>query len=145
MEQKKICPFYLKGNCKFGDKCKNYHPPNQSVAKQVPNINHSQNSNHNNCKFFLTNSCNKNDNCHFFHGFGDSLMHIKTIENACDNEIINLVKMDDTKYIVSDEKSFIVRFTQNDYNFRPVKVKASKIGKLIFGNNKVIFSLVREE
>lgn len=143
--ENQICPYYVKGYCRYGDKCRNYHPPNQQIAQQVPNINQNNlNSNKKNCIYFLKNGCT-NKNCHYFHGFGDSLKHIKTIEKACDNEIINLVKMDDTKYITSDEQSFIIRFIQNDESLKETLNKNGfKIGKMIYGNNKAIFSLKKE-
>mmetsp|Transcript_41174 Transcript_41174/g.43066 ORF Transcript_41174/g.43066 Transcript_41174/m.43066 type:complete len:800 (-) Transcript_41174:61-2460(-) len=30
MEKQKTCYFYIKGNCKFGERCKNFHPPKDS-------------------------------------------------------------------------------------------------------------------
>jgi len=140
MDKKNICPFFLKGICKFGEKCKNAHilPQNQSTP--------SVHSNHNICKFFLMNSCKNENHCKFFHGFGDSLMHIKTIENVTESQIItNLVKMDNTKYIISDEQSFIVRFAGNDEEVKETLNKEEfKIGKMIYSNNKVIFGLKKE-
>ena len=103
-------------------------------------------SNHNICKFFLTNSCKNENHCKFFHGFGDSLMHIKTLENVTESQIItNLVKMDNTKYIISDEQSFIVRFAGNDEEVKETLNKEEfKLGKMIYSNNKVIFGLKKE-
>ena len=138
MEQKNICTYYLKGICKNGDKCKFAHVNPQNLVNNT-------NNNHNICAFFLTNSCRYHNHCYNFHGFGNSLMHIKTIENAIDNDIINLVKMDDTKYIISDEKSFIVRFNGKDETVKEALNKDGfKIGKMIYSNNKVIFGLKKE-
>ena len=144
MEQKKICTHFLQGKCKFGDKCHFSHeiPQNYSENSKVQKTKISPNT----CKFFLTNSCNKNGNCNFFHGFGDTLMHISTIENVCEKEMINLIKMDDTKFIVSDEHSFFIRFTKSDIAPLDYSLKKDgfKIGKMIFSNNKAIFGLKKE-
>ncbi len=66
----KICPFFLKGNCKYGENCYNYHPPGGEVQMQDQNPNPKP-SHYTNpkgapkskiCKFFLEGSC-ENPNC----------------------------------------------------------------------------------
>ena len=64
-QNKQICTFYLKGHCKFGDKCKNLHPPNPGPM-QAPQIGPSSSSSSHTCSFFLKNACTKKD-CHYFH------------------------------------------------------------------------------
>lgn len=103
-----------------------------------------KNNNNNICKYFLENSCNKpKGQCKFFHGFG-SLLHFKTIFTKKGN-INNLLKMDDNKYITSDQLSFTVRFIQdNGISDTSLDKKGIKIGKMVFSSNKVIFSLKME-
>ena len=138
-KKKKICTFFLKNECRNGNNCPYLHEyPQGMPSNPHPNDNYI-------CKFFLTNSCNKQSGtCNFFHGFGKRLLHIKTIEGN-KNYINNLIKMDDTKYISSDDKSFTVHFLQNDEKSETSLDKDGfKIGKMIYSSNKVIFALVKE-
>ena len=142
MEKKApICRYFLQGNCKNGDKCTYRHeyPPNYQPNPQQQQ--HPQNNAHI-CRYFLTNSCTK-QNCVYFHGYGTKLKHVKTYTG--DKEINNLIKMDETKYIASDEKDFIVRFTNNkEESKQSLNRDEFKIGKMIFSGNKVIFGLMKE-
>ena len=143
---KPICAFYLKGHCRFGDKCKNFHPPNQgSIPMTHPGLNPnpilSQPSSHN-CTFFLKNSCTKKD-CYFFHGYCDRLEYVKTIDNH-NKEINNLLNMDDIKFISSDEQVFYIRNSGNDDNYGETIAQGYKIGKLIYSSDKVICAIQKE-
>ena len=134
-KKKKYCAFFFKNQCKNGNNCPFLHeyPPGKEL-----NDNYT-------CKFFLANKCkNQNGTCNFFHGFGKRLLHIKTIEGNKDY-INNLIKMDDTKYISSDDKSFIIHFLQNDEKSETSLGKEGfKIGKMIYSSNKAIFALMKE-
>ena len=144
MEEKKtpICKFFLTNSCNRGNKCPYRHeyPPNYQPNPQQQQQ-HPQNNSHI-CKFFLMNKCTKK-NCTYFHGYGTKLKHMMTYKG--DKEIINLIKMDETKYISSDEKDFIVRFTNNpEESKQSLNKDEFKIGKMIFSGNKVIFGLMKE-
>ena len=134
-KKKKYCAFFFKNQCKNGNNCPFLHeyPPGKEL-----NDNYT-------CKFFLKNTCkNQNGTCNYFHGFGKRLLHIKTIEGNKDY-INNLIKMDDTKYISSDDKSFIIHFLQNDEKSETSLGKEGfKIGKMIYSSNKAIFALMKE-
>ena len=134
-KKKKYCAFFFKNQCKNGNNCPFLHeyPPGKEL-----NDNYT-------CRFFLANKCkNQNGTCNFFHGFGKRLLHIKTIEG--NKDYINiLIKMDDTKYISSDDKSFIIHFLQNDEKSETSLGKEGfKIGKMIYSSNKAIFALMKE-
>ena len=143
MEKKnQYCTYFLQNRCNRGDKCPYRHeyPPNYQPNPQQQQQ-HPQNNSHI-CKFFLTNSCTKK-NCTYFHGYGAKLKHMMTYTG--DKEIINLIKMDETKYISSHEKDFIVRFTNNpEESKQSLNKDKFKIGKMIFSGNKVIFGLMKE-
>ena len=134
-KKKKYCTFFLKNQCTKGNNCPFLHeyPPGKEL-----NDNYT-------CKFFLKNTCkNQNGTCNYFHGFGKRLLHIKTIEGN-KNYINNLIRMDDTKYISSDDKSFIIHFLQNDEKSETSLGKEGfKIGKMIYSSNKAIFALMKE-
>ena len=142
MQKKPVCKYFLENRCNRGDKCPFLHefPPGMQPNPQQPQ--HPQQHNSHICKFFLSNSCSK-PNCGFFHGYGNQLKHLKTING--DIEINNLIKMDDSKYIASDEREFIVRFTnRNEEVKESLNKEGFKIGKMIFSGNKVIFGLMKE-
>ena len=130
---KKVCQYYLNGNCMFGDKCKNLHQGNPS------HNNHQRKD----CTYFLSDSCKK-PNCHFFHGYCERLEHVKKIENH-QKPINNLINMDDTKYISSDERTFYIRFSGNDNVHEETIAEDYKIGKLIYSSEKVICAIKKEE
>ena len=134
-KKKKYCAFFLKNECRNGNNCPFLHeyPPGKEL-----NDNYT-------CKFFLKNTCkNQNGTCNYFHGFGKRLLHIKTIEGN-KNYINNLIRMDDTKYISSDDKGFIIHFLQNDEKSETSLGKEGfKIGKMIYSSNKAIFALMKE-
>lgn len=143
MSDKKICPFFLRGICRYGAGCKDLHEyPNSNPGNSINPIpkNPNQNTKSTNCKYFFTNTCNKGSNCPFFHGYADRLQHIKTIDNH-QNQINNLVNMDDTKYISSDNQVFYVRFSGNDDLHGENISSEYQIGKLIYSSNKVICSI----
>ena len=145
MEKKnQICTFFLQNRCNRGDKCPYRHeyPPNYQPNPQQQHHPHNDPHNSHICKFFLKNSCTK-ENCTYFHGYGTKLRHLKTYKG--DKEISNLIKMDETKYIASDEKDFIVRFTNNtEESKQSLNKDEFKIGKMIFSGNKVIYGLMKE-
>ena len=141
MQNKAICQHFLKGTCKFGNKCRNYHP--DDVNMNVPNS--QQNpvkipNKSTTCHFFLNNKCDKKENCEYFHGYCDRLQYVKTIGNH-KNEINNLVNMDDTKFISSDFETFYIRFSGNDEYLGENIASEYKIGKLIYSTNKIIFGI----
>jgi hypothetical protein len=146
---KKICEFFLKGNCKFGAKCRFLHPQNiQSNQMQMPmqiqgpnpqSHIHQKNSV---CTFFLKNSCTR-PNCPFFHGYGNFLQHVKVLKN--EREINNLINVNGNEFIACDEQAFIVRFADNDKEVKEsLNKEGYKIGKMIYSGNKIIFALSKE-
>ena len=146
MQNKRICEYFVHGNCKFGDACRNLHvmPPEmqQNHPNGVPKNPNTHHQRSNICKFFLKNSC-KNPNCPYFHGYDDQLQFVTSIQN--DKEINNLIKMDETKYITSDYEAFTVRFNGSDEIVKKsLNKEGFKMGKMIFSGNKVIFSLIKE-
>jgi len=107
---KKICEYYKSGYCRFGDKCRNIHSKNDDIDMNQQNQTKFPTQKSNTCSFFMKNACNKGDKCPYFHGYCDRLQYVKTISYHL-NEINNLVIMDNTKYISSDNQTFYVRFS----------------------------------
>ena len=137
-KSKPICKFFLQNNCKNGNNCPFRHEYPQNFQ---PNS-QPQQHNSNVCRFFLQNSCTK-PNCAFFNGYGNQLQHVETIKD--DKEINNLIKMDDKKFIASNEQAIVVRFIGSNEPAREnLKEEGFKIGKMIFSGNKVIFGLKKE-
>ncbi|KAH9022022.1 hypothetical protein EDB85DRAFT_393934 [Lactarius pseudohatsudake] len=64
------CPYFVKGTCRFGDRCRWSHrlateaqtPPSRPFAVPKP------------CKFFPKGRCNKGENCPFGHTVSNSVM-----------------------------------------------------------------------
>ena len=139
MKKREICRYFLKGICNKGNNCPFLHELPQGEAPNPHPIDNSI------CKFFLSDSCNKTgDTCNFFHGFGKRLFHIKKIERN-GSSITNLIKMDDNKYISSDDQNFFVHFIQNDEKAKTsLEKEGFKIGKMIYSSNNVIFGLRKE-
>lgn len=144
--KKTICPYFLKGICKFGDKCHFSHDismmDDSSNIKPAPTDFKQQSQSPNTCRFFLDNKCT-NKNCPYFHGYCDRLQNLRVIGDHF-NEINNLVNMDDTKYISSDPQVFYVRYSGNSDNHKETINQEYKIGKLIFSGNKVICVVQKE-
>ena len=145
---KKICEFFLKGKCKYGNQCHNLHqyPPN---FQQNPSSKPHSFSNFRNqkssaiCTFFLKNACTK-QNCPYFHGIGNILQHVKIFKS--DKIINNLIKVDEKEFIACDEQAFIVRFSDNVKEVKEsLNKEGYKIGKMIYSGNKIIFGLKKEE
>ncbi len=138
---KSICSFYLKGTCKYGEKCKFLHPTDVpiQIIDDTTNAQTSQKTT-SVCHFFLNNKCNKGNNCPFLHGYCNRLEHLKSIDNH-QYPISNLVNMDNIKYISSDEKSFHIRFIGNNQEHGENIAQDYKIGKLIYSSNKVICAI----
>ena len=132
MPNKVVCNFYINGFCKFGNNCKNIHPDiiNQPINSQ----------NVRPCKFFLNDKCTKNNDCQFFHGYCNRLEHVKKIVNH-KNNINNLINMDESKYISSDDKTFYVRFSNDDAFHDETIANDYKIGKLKYSSEKVICAI----
>ena len=82
-------------------------------------------------------------NCHFFFFFCERLEHVKKIENH-QKPINNLINMDDTKFISSDERTFYIRFSGNDNVHEETIAEDYKIGKLIYSSEKVICAIQKE-
>ena len=143
MSKRMICQYFLNGNCKFGDKCKNIHNTSGDVDMNLQNQHNFPTQKTNTCLYFMKNSCNKNKNCLYFHGYCDRLQHVKTITNHL-SEINNLVIMDNIKYISSDKQTFYVRFFGND-EFRGETISQEfQIGKLIYSSNNVICAIQKD-
>jgi hypothetical protein len=68
---------------------------------------------------------------------------VKKIENH-QKPINNLINMDDTKYISSDERTFYIRFSGNNDFHEETIAEGYKIGKLIYSSEKVICAIQKE-
>ena len=132
MKRQEICKYFLKGTCSKGDNCNFIHDYNLLQ-------NNHQNKN---CKFFLSDTCTKQD-CKYFHGYCEKLEHVKKIENH-QKPINNLINMDDTKFISSDEASFYVRFSGNNEYHTEKIAEDYKIGKLVYFSDNVICAIQKE-
>ena len=134
---KKICEFFLKGKCKFGNQCHNLHtfPPNyQSNPMTKPQSHHHAPKN-SVCTFFLKNACTR-PNCPFFHGYGNFLQHVKTYEN--EKIINNLIKVNEKEFISCDESSFkIWGFNPGFEKLKEEKIPEGIIHNLIYSNGKI--------
>ena len=145
MSSKKVlCPYFLKNQCIYGNKCRNSHDismiDNSINIRPAPG--NSKGQSPNTCIFFLDNRCT-NKNCAYFHGYCDRLKHVKIIDEHA-SEINNLVKMDDTKYISSDIQAFYVRFSGNNNNVKKTINQGYKIGKIIFSSDKAICAVQKD-
>ncbi len=91
--ENKVCPFFLKGNCKFGDKCNNPHQLNISQNKQPNNFNNKPNTNYQGNKFNNTGLGNfVNHNNKFGNNnnkYNPNGMQINPNNNNTNNSIIN--------------------------------------------------------
>ena len=141
MKKKEKCPYFQKGYCKNGRNCPLSHEKGKEENIPIQNKNKS-NTDKNICKYFLENVCNRpKGECKYFHGFGDTLQHEETIQTH-KNQIINLIKMDNEKYISSDNQGFTIRFIhENKKHDQPFNENEYKIGKMIYSLNNVIFIL----
>ena len=142
MENKKICKYYLSGYCKYGKTCHYIHPDNQNIMIDEEPAKPISNKSGKTCSFFLDNKCNR-ENCHYFHGYCDILKHIKTIQN--DSDINNLVKIDDTRFLLSDEQKIYAKDLQNNKDIPIYQDDNSRIGKVVVSSNKVIFAIQKGE
>ena len=111
MSNRKVCQFYLERRCKYGDKCKNYHPqdinfipnPNPTPINpfnqaEVFMQNYQYPSDLNYCRGFLMGNC-RFETCRYYHGFSDSLNTLQT-DKIHDAEIKELVALDDWNYVL---------------------------------------------
>ena len=140
MKKKEKCSYFFRdGYCKYGNNCKFSHENDKE--ENVPKQNKEKsNIDKNICFHFLDNKCNKpKGKCKYFHGFGDTLQYEETIQ-AHKDQIINLIKMDNEKYISSDNQSFIIRLIHKDVNHEQ-PFNEYKIGKMIYSSNNAIFIL----
>jgi hypothetical protein len=154
-ENKKVCPFFQSGKCKFGTSCKNLHTRdnNSQVTDQIPNITtppkttsslgNAQNSKI--CGFFLRGTCNK-QNCRFFHGYSENLQNVQ-FEKIHEKNITSLVAISENKFLSADEntiKIWIITDTEHktlgDQSFQ-----GEKITRVIYANEKVIAATVIEQ
>ena len=138
-EEKKICTYFLQGKCIFGNKCHNLHEYPNHPNNQIPS-NHSPI-----CRFFLKNACTR-ENCPFFHGYENTLQHIKTYNYTNTKEINNLIKVDDRTFILTNEQALITKFTDEDKDVKnELNQEGYKIGKMIYSGNKKIFGLTEKK
>ena len=146
-----ICPYFQRGNCKFGNKCHNSHMiPNQSQNQNQnqPQIqNQNQNFGQHICKFFMTplkNPCKNPNNCQYFHGYGNNLQNEVSLPEF-DSDITNLLKISNEMFLVSTKNN-----TLKLYQFTPKLeekpfqlIQGIIIKKILFSNN--LFIIVSEE
>ena len=132
MPNKVICKYFIKGLCRYGNRCKNIHPDivNQPINSKNVRV----------CRYFLADNCTKNKDCQYFHGYCNRLELVKKIINH-KNNINNLINMDESKYISSDDTTFYVRFSNDDTFHDETIANDYKIGKLKYSSEKVICAI----
>lgn len=135
--EKQICQHYLKGKCRFGDKCKNIH---DTEGKQPKSAKPS-----NICTYFQQGKCSK-DNCSFLHGYHDSLQHLST-EQIHDKPIVSVAQISEQKFITADDNT--VKIWLVDENGISAKgeqqMENEKITKVFSSKDKVVIATVMEQ
>lgn len=155
----KICPFFLKGNCKYGTNCKNIHPNGQMSMQMnqqkmttdnemndgmnfnsppptfVGNVKQNQSKI---CVFFLKGNCT-NQNCSYFHGYGNNLQHISTTQ-AQQKAILGIVAINDIKFVTYDENSFKIWVMSPNFSCFQENQVEGKITRLIYSKGKIIYA-----
>lgn len=148
LPQPEICPYFLKGKCKFGNKCKNLHSNNinpQIDPNQMQDINIMQNQNLNNytCNYFIQGNCKKN-NCNLFHGYGNKLQYL-FYKKVIQNQIINIVLISENKFILCDEHTFKIFLLGDSFNqIGETTLPEGKINKLFYSKGKIIIVFIKE-
>ena len=147
--QPEICPFFLKGKCKFGNKCKKLHSKNiipPIDTNQMQDINPMQNQNLNNytCNYFIQGNCKKN-NCNLFHGYGNKLQYL-FYKNITKNQIINIILISENKFILCDEYTFKIFIIENNEinQIGEKTLQEGKIHKLFYLNGKIIIVNIKD-
>jgi hypothetical protein len=157
--QQEICKYYyLKGKCKFGNKCNKLHINSNNINQQInqninminPNqmqdINQNQNQNLNNynCKYFIQGNC-KSKNCNLFHGYGNKLQYL-FYKKVIQNQIINIVLISENKFILCDEHIFKIFILENNEinQIGEQTLKEGKIHKLFYSNGKIIIVNIKD-
>ena len=133
--ERNICPYFLRGECNFGDKCKNSH----QIPQQFVNVNpqFTPNKKDKTCKFFLEGKCTKK-NCPYFHGYGNKLLNLTTYNNAHDMPIKFFAQINENKFISCDENSFkIWGFNPGFEKLKEEKIPEGIIHNLIYSNGKI--------
>lgn len=142
------CRYYKQGRCNKGDKCEYLHlnPPmnTSSPYPQDQPCTSTQNQESHICRHFLKDACTR-ANCAYFHGYLEKLEFVYKIENH-QKDILDLIYMDDTKFLSSDSNLFCVRMINDPNQFFNYEAneKEYKIGKIAFSNNKVILAMEKQ-
>jgi hypothetical protein len=66
----KVCPFFLKGDCRYGDRCRNMHvklTPNVSNKKKLINEESLEKFSRIPCKYYRQGHCPFGDACYYLH------------------------------------------------------------------------------
>lgn len=157
-----VCSYYLQGKCKYGDRCKNYHPPNINL-----NTNNNQgpapipvnaggnnapvsfsNQNDRNlieppdkriCIFFYNGQCKKGNRCEHRHVFSINLENVQR-ETGHNTEITQIAQFNNDYFITCNDSSF--KLWTLSPNFHSVKEETieGKICKLVVSNQKMIIA-----
>ena len=147
----KPCKYFLQGHCMYGDKCNFSHvQQNQSnnmmqddgqmnLSHPPPQGKSNSNQNKNQCTYFLQGNCTK-PNCGYFHGYGTNLQNV-SFESAHNSKILNLVIINDLRFITSDANSFKIWALQPSFTCSQETKVEGNISKLIFSNDKVILAV----
>ena len=149
----KPCKYFLQGHCMYGDKCNFSHvQQNQSNNMMQDdgqiNLSHpppqgkpntTQNQNKNQCTYFLQGNCTK-PNCGYFHGYGTNLQNV-SFESAHSSKILNLVIINELRFITSDSNSFKIWALQPSFTCSQETKVEGNISKLIFSNDKIILAV----
>lgn len=153
-----ICPYFLKGKCKFGNQCRSKHErpnttdmiienstqPNPTPVPQnqpQPNI---QQPNQNICRFYLQGNCKKGESCPYFHGFSSTLRNL--VEEAYQqSELLAIEMLNNENFVTCNSTSFQIWTLNPSFKFiNEVKVEGT-ISKLITFNGNVIVATKQEK
>ena len=146
-ENKKICPFFQSGNCKFGTSCKNLHSNLTNTTEQSQMNQKAPNTGQNSkiCGFFIKGTCTK-QNCRFFHGYSENLQNIQ-FEKIHEKNITSLCGISENKFLSADEntiKIWMISETEHK-TIGEQSFPGEKITRVIFANEKVIAATVIEQ
>ena len=159
--KKAICKYFLKGLCKYGDKCHYSHNTSTITSKNafslytdVSTVNFPTNpanpltedflsldisDNHKNiCKAFLNGKCN-DPHCTYIHGYGDRLINISKIPTH-NLPINNIIKISENNFITTDEKTLKIYSIEQQIKctYTNIVNDSGRISKVYYDSN-IIF------
>lgn len=93
----KVCPFFLKGDCRYGDRCRNMHvrlTPNVSNKKKLINEESLEKFSKIPCKYYRQGHCPFGDACYYLHRIDDQQQYY-----MYQNNIPNMYQEDQAQYM----------------------------------------------